>query len=220
MEWFKFYHNKFLTDLAIGRLSPVDRLCFITCLCLAAGREERDGCIPGLTEEELIALTRLPNPRDASGVLDRLVNLSLLKVRIDGTFEVTNFVKRQETNLTEAERSKRYRSKSRDERHARVDKIREDKKRKEQTRKEETGFELFWSCYPKKTAKVAARKAWGKIEFDEVQAVVEGVEMWKRTDQWKKDNGQFIPHPSTFLNQRRWEDELPTQAKDEVFKAY
>jgi hypothetical protein len=29
----------------------------------------------------------------------------------------------------------------------------------------------------------------------------------KRTEQWQKDGGKFIPMPTTWLNQRRWEDE-------------
>ena len=28
---------------------------------------------------------------------------------------------------------------------------------------------------------------------------------------WKKNGGQFIPHPSTWLNNRRWEDEHTAQ---------
>ena len=34
----------------------------------------------------------------------------------------------------------------------------------------------------------------------------------KNTDQWKKDNGQFIPNPASWLNARRWEDEMPSVA--------
>ena len=26
--------------------------------------------------------------------------------------------------------------------------------------------------------------------------------------QWQRDNGQYIPHPATWLNQGRWDDEL------------
>ena len=32
------------------------------------------------------------------------------------------------------------------------------------------------------------------------------IEMQKKTAQWTKDNGQFIPHPATWLNSKRWED--------------
>ena len=30
----------------------------------------------------------------------------------------------------------------------------------------------------------------------------------KLSDQWTKEGGQFIPHPATWLNGKRWEDEL------------
>lgn len=33
------------------------------------------------------------------------------------------------------------------------------------------------------------------------------LEAAKKCDQWRKDNGQFIPYPATWLNQERWEDE-------------
>ena len=35
-----------------------------------------------------------------------------------------------------------------------------------------------------------------------------------RSPQWKKDNGEFIPHPATWLNGKRWEDEVQTTASD------
>ena len=35
------------------------------------------------------------------------------------------------------------------------------------------------------------------------------IEKSKQSDQWTKDNGQYIPHPSTWIHQRRWEDDLP-----------
>ena len=33
------------------------------------------------------------------------------------------------------------------------------------------------------------------------------IEQSKKSEQWTKDNGKYIPMPSTWLNQRRWEDE-------------
>lgn len=38
------------------------------------------------------------------------------------------------------------------------------------------------------------------------------VERQKCSDQWTQNNGQFIPHPATWLNQGRWDDELPVKA--------
>lgn len=73
-------------------------------------------------------------------------------------------------------------------------------------------FNRFWEIWPKKVAREAARKAWMKLKPDEELAaqIVEAVESQKRSSQWIKDNGQFIPHAATWLNGRRWEDELPS----------
>ena len=42
--------------------------------------------------------------------------------------------------------------------------------------------------------------------------MIDAVEKQKKTDQWTRDGGQYIPHPATWLNQRRWEDEIPVNA--------
>jgi hypothetical protein len=47
------------------------------------------------------------------------------------------------------------------------------------------------------------------------------IETHKKSSQWQKENGQYIPNPATWLNQRRWDDELnmkPTVSK--AMKAY
>ena len=78
------------------------------------------------------------------------------------------------------------------------------------------GFEAFWKMYPRKTGKGSAWRAWEKLKPD--LCVVEAALAWQiRSDQWTKDGGQFIPHPATWLNQRRWEDE-PTAINGTVFK--
>ena len=73
------------------------------------------------------------------------------------------------------------------------------------------GFEDFWRAYPRKTAKGAAIKAWAKIApTPETQALMGQALEWQRTsEQWVRDGGHFIPHPSTWLNQSRWLDEPP-----------
>jgi phage replication O-like protein O len=81
---------------------------------------------------------------------------------------------------------------------------------KKNIKKEYTcSFERFWSTYPKKTAKATAQKAWNKIKPDDnlVSVILKALEQQKNSAQWQKDNGQFIPYPVTYLNQRRWEDE-------------
>lgn len=75
------------------------------------------------------------------------------------------------------------------------------------------GFKAFWSVYPAKKAKAVAAKAWAKLQPDEQMqaAILAGVERDKGSEQWTRDGGRFVPHPATWLNGRRWEDEAPTQ---------
>ena len=70
-------------------------------------------------------------------------------------------------------------------------------------------FESFWAIYPKKKSKQAALTAWKKLKPDEVfkQKIIAAVQKQKQWPEWQKDNGQYIPYPATWLNQRRWEDE-------------
>lgn len=73
-------------------------------------------------------------------------------------------------------------------------------------------FEEFWGAYPKKTGKGAAFKAWQRVKMDKedlLGACLRALNWQKKSEQWTRDKGQFIPMPSTYLNQRRWEDEDP-----------
>jgi len=72
------------------------------------------------------------------------------------------------------------------------------------------GFADFWKQYPKKAAKPAAEKAWRKINPSNqlLADLMVGLERQKVSPDWQKDGGQFIPHPATWLNSRRWEDEI------------
>lgn len=71
-------------------------------------------------------------------------------------------------------------------------------------------FEAFWAVYPRHVAKDAARKVWVKLAPDAALAevIVARVQEHAASPQWRKDGGQFVPHARTWLNQRRWEDEM------------
>lgn len=75
-------------------------------------------------------------------------------------------------------------------------------------------FKTFWSAYPKKAGKDAAKKAFAKRKFDEqaFEKVMAALNEQKASEQWQKDGGQFIPHPATWLNQGRFEDEIGSAA--------
>ena len=72
------------------------------------------------------------------------------------------------------------------------------------------GFDAFYALYPKHVGKAAALKAWNKLKPNaELQEIMAKALMeQKQSAQWNKDGGQYIPNPATWLNQRRWEDEV------------
>jgi uncharacterized protein YdaU (DUF1376 family) len=83
-----------------------------------------------------------------------------------------------------------------------------------------SSFDTFWKQYPRKIAKDNARKAWLKIKPDEdlVQKILTAV----KTHKTFKVDEQFIPHAASWLNAKRWDDDvadkqsssgLPTWAK-------
>ena len=71
-------------------------------------------------------------------------------------------------------------------------------------------FDLFWTEYPKKVAKREAQKAWDKLKPDPdlLYKITCGLEMWKKSDQWTRNDGRYIPYPATWLNRRAWEDDV------------
>lgn len=77
------------------------------------------------------------------------------------------------------------------------------------------GFEKFWQAYPRKAKKQDALRAWKKLKPNEelIDRILNGLEKFKKTSQWLKDNGDYIPYPTTWLNNRRWEEmeEQPVQ---------
>lgn len=74
-------------------------------------------------------------------------------------------------------------------------------------------FLRFWAAYPRKSAKGYAWECWQKIrpipDSAVVDSMIQVIEKYKLTAQWQKGQDS-IPHPSTWLNQRRWDDQ-PTE---------
>jgi hypothetical protein len=66
--------------------------------------------------------------------------------------------------------------------------------------------------YPRRKAKDRARESWNKLKPDESlrQVIFAAIEKQKNWPEWQRDNGAYIPHPATWLNQKRWEDEETT----------
>lgn len=231
MKWFKFYGQDWMTDIKVMSMRPEDRLCFIILLSLASAADE-NGVVRNCDEETLIRLTHLPddpthdfNPTErARGCLERYKALRCVTIDRNGDVTVLNFSRRQETNLDGAERQKKYRERLktkaksrnksdaplRNDSNARLDKNRIEENRVDTPNVSDDFFNSFWSRYPRKTAKGEALKAWSKISVTPMimDEISDSLEAHIKSSQWTRDNGDYVPHASTWLNQKRWQDEV------------
>lgn len=72
-----------------------------------------------------------------------------------------------------------------------------------------TGFEVFYSAYPRKVNRGQAEKAWLKLKpSDELLNQILLALEWQKQ---KWSDPQYIPHPATYLNCKRWLDEPHTE---------
>jgi hypothetical protein len=96
---------------------------------------------------------------------------------------------------------------------------------KELKKKEYTSeFLEFYTAYPKHKARDDAYKAWRSLNGTRppLAEILSAIEKQKESDDWKKDNGKWIPFPATWLRAGRWDDEttvkcgLPKQEAWEI----
>lgn len=77
-------------------------------------------------------------------------------------------------------------------------------------RSEPDAFAAFWSLYPRKVARPKAAQSFGKLTEAEQRAAIAAVPKFAASWKWRMEP-DYIPHPTTWLNQRRWEDEPPPE---------
>lgn len=70
-------------------------------------------------------------------------------------------------------------------------------------------FDRFWEVYPRKVAKDAALKEWLKRSPDDAltDLMIASVHAQRASEQWRRDDGKYIPHARTWLHGGRWQDE-------------
>lgn len=92
-------------------------------------------------------------------------------------------------------------------------------------------FIKFWDMYPRKVNKQNAFKAWKKLKVNDVMfaKIINGLKRANDSPEWvkniKEQTLEFIPHASTWLNGRRWEDEIdpeggPKKTESKYAKAW
>jgi hypothetical protein len=146
-KWFKFYGQEYLSDPKIERLTPTERSCWVTLLCMASLTE---GTIRFLTVESLLTRSGIHfdpyHPEEwesCLGILRKFQDLEMITCKENGDIILLNWEKRQETNLTDAERAKSYRDRKK-ERHANVTEpvttVTQDKSRVDKSRVDKNNY--------------------------------------------------------------------------------
>ena len=88
-----------------------------------------------------------------------------------------------------------------------IQEVKKEKKEKKESLKHlvesSDSFSAFWDAYPKKVGKGDVEKIWNKLS-PPIEKVLSSLTWQKVSRQWREG---YIPNPSTYLNQKRWEDE-------------
>lgn len=71
------------------------------------------------------------------------------------------------------------------------------------------GFESFWAAYPRRRNRGDAEKAWARLkpDADLLSEILRAVEVAKASDDWRRDGGQYVPYPASWLNAKGWMDD-------------
>jgi len=69
-------------------------------------------------------------------------------------------------------------------------------------------FLLFYKAYPRKVNRREALDRWNKANLPDISVILKAIEDQKKSEQWMEEDGKYIPHPSTWINKERWNDEL------------
>lgn len=79
----------------------------------------------------------------------------------------------------------------------------------EQLKLQGSYFNRFWNLYPRRMNKYKASLAWNALPVDEAlySSILLAVERCSKSRQWQ--DKLYVPYPETFINEHRWEDDIP-----------
>lgn len=241
MRWFRLYTD-LLDDTKIPfRKDNHETFRGLILLLTYAAEVQNDGKIEKKLQE-IAWRMRIKEPI-LKRIIDRLQELKIIKIeeteKCKSTITFINWAKRQYKSDDVTARVKKHRNVSRNKNETlhetppeqkqiqnRTETDTETDTEKERSKKpscpisksqldSDLLFYRFWRAYPKRIGKGAAEKVWNKIKPDEslLQVMIGSIANSEESEQWQKDGGQYIPNPATWLNQKRWEDELTMISK-------
>jgi len=202
---------EFFTSEDIVSLSPWARLLYIALWCEA----DREGRL--VWKPLTFKIRYFPvDDVDILSLCSELIDKGLIELYLDNFASIPKFYRHQNINpretasvLPEPLSTSRVIDASPKKTDAQRGKSRKGKESsKRVATRVDNDFEKFWAAYPRKDAKVQAEKAFAKLCPNEqlFADILAGIKRAETSEQWRKDEGKFIPYASTWLNQSRWED--------------
>jgi len=205
---------EFFTSEDIVELSAFARLLYIAIWC----ESDREGRLHW--KPKTFKIRYFPSDDvDISALCGEILDRKMVVLYGDGLAFIPSFLRHQHINPRES-KSELPDPKEKSTREPRVNHAlerdsdvqvgREGKEGKVHASLTQELFERFWESYPKKKAKGDAEKAWAVLKPNEHLAseILQAVQRARTSDQWAKDNGQFIPYPATWLRDKGWLDEI------------
>jgi hypothetical protein len=219
-------HRKLLDSAVFTSRSPADLKVFVACLLLANNQPR--AWFNGQCEEEiargtfvtsqfrLAEVTRLSR-KEVRGALERLQRHGSIwakpRAKHSTLITVVNFDTYQcdLESVGQAEGHQRAKTGP-----TKGHNVRRREVRKNSLSLTEQGFDRFWQAYPRKVAKQDALRAWTRLASENglVETILAAVARHKASPDWQRNDGRYIPYPASWLNGRRWEDELSAEEAD------
>lgn len=80
-------------------------------------------------------------------------------------------------------------------------------------------FDMFWAdwpTHPRKVNRKGCLAIWRSGGLDEQAGLImPALRLWKASDEWAREDGQYVPMPSTWLRQERWLTKPTASGDDE-----
>ena len=224
--WMQFNTGDWLKDPNLSMCQPATRGIWIDAIA-AMHENRRSGTLSG-TPDQLIRVLRCTGPALMAALDDlQSTGAGVVTVR-NGVVTLTNRRMSREASIRDSNRLRQLKHRGHGDNNGAVtpkspsdsissslsDFVRE---KKESEEKEGLAlFERFWAAYPRHEARQNGLKAFQKLNPDEelVSVMIPWIGRARESEQWQ--NKDKIPHASTWLNQRRWEDDPPPKATQQA----
>ena len=219
-----FYPRDWLAEYRLRMLSPADRGIWIDLLCLMAMAEPYGHLAnmgKPIGDAEICRILGIDEPT-YKGSLKRLCDAGVCDVGEDGIVMSRRLIRDNERRVTGARFGKKGGGSpllSKNKKKNNPIQSNPLKLYRGGIKVANTDFDQFWQAYPRKQGRKKALSSWQSSTMKpEVQIILNSLELQKKSEQWRKDGGQYIPMPTTWINQERWNDQLHIDVQKPVVK--